>query len=236
MPANMNPLRAGIKDNFVISWARYGGKTGVWRLMELCQRYQIRSTVVISALAAERYPEAAKELARQGHELAGHSWAQNIYSCYLDREQERENIARATSTLERISGQRPKGWLSPRATASDNTLELLAEQGYLWHGDYADDDLPYTVAVKGRKMVAIPYLSEYNDIDLYLRNGNDPMNYLRFFKNAFDFLYREGETSPKMLNASFHCHIFGRPFGAAIAEKSDAIRQRFPQYLGSDTC
>ena len=33
---------------------------------------------------------------------------------------------------------------------TEHTLELLADEGFLWHGDAVNDDAPYLIDVKGR--------------------------------------------------------------------------------------
>ena len=53
--------------------------------------------------------------------------------------------------------------------------------------------------------------------------GNDFYEYL---KDAFDVLYEEGNTQPKMLSVGLHCRIIGRPARLKALE-------RFIQYATS---
>ena len=48
------------------------------------------------------------------------------------------------------------GWFSPVAAPSVHTGEFLAEEGFLWHGDYNDTDLPYSFATSQRNISRHP--------------------------------------------------------------------------------
>ena len=40
---------------------------------------------------------------------------------------------------------------------------------------------------------------------------NSGKQFYQYLKDAFDVLYAEGETAPKMLSIGMHCRILGRP-------------------------
>src|ERR1700674_5390566 len=70
-----NPLPAGILDTMAISWAAYGVKRGIHRLLESFGRYNAKSSVMVNAIIAERSPEVVKTIADAGHEILSHSYA-----------------------------------------------------------------------------------------------------------------------------------------------------------------
>src|SRR3989304_7318045 len=79
-----NPIqKPGVLDTQAISWARYGGTSGIWRLLEILDRHGVRGTVFASGVVAERYPEAPPAAVRAGHAPAAHSYAQEIVPAYL---------------------------------------------------------------------------------------------------------------------------------------------------------
>ena len=49
-----------------ISHANYGGNAGIWRIMEILERYKARATIDINGLAVEKWPEATKALHAAG--------------------------------------------------------------------------------------------------------------------------------------------------------------------------
>jgi peptidoglycan/xylan/chitin deacetylase (PgdA/CDA1 family) len=100
-------LKPGTLDLLGISWSQYGGKTGIWRLMRILREAAIRGTVCLNAKAAEDFPESVKELSRDGHEIAGHSYTQDLILPYLEPKDEQKVIERCTAIIEKAIGVRP---------------------------------------------------------------------------------------------------------------------------------
>jgi peptidoglycan/xylan/chitin deacetylase (PgdA/CDA1 family) len=212
-----NPLPAGVLDNMAISWAAYGAKRGIYRLLDAFARHGAKASVMVSAVLAERTPEAVKAVGDAGHEILSHSYSMDVIPALMKEDEERKNIQRCTALLEGASGKRVRGWLSPRATPSANTPRLLAEAGYTWHGDTLDDDLPYVQTFGGRKIVAIPLSTDVNDM-ASMKYGNPPRMMLESFEEQLTRITdrREG---PVIIDVTSHAHIFGRPHGAHYYEK-----------------
>ena len=108
-----NPLPAGVLDTMAISWASYGYRTGIYRLLDAFARHRAPASVMVNAVIAERAPEAVKAVAEAGHEVLSHSYAMDVIPALLSDEEERANIARCTALLEKASGHKVVGWLSP---------------------------------------------------------------------------------------------------------------------------
>ena len=139
----------------------------------------------------------------------------------LPPDQEREDILKTLSILEKITGSKPKGWVSPELRPGDTTLEVLAEAGILWYGDFPNDDVPDVARVGGKPLVIFPFTKESDDAEIYGKNGHPPGVWTECFVDSLDVLYEEGRTHPKMLNFSVRTHLFGhtvgvQPINAAI--------------------
>lgn len=214
-----NPLPAvpGIVDNMAISWAAYGVKRGIFRLLESFARFNAKASVMVNAIIAERSPETVKAVADAGHEVLSHSYAMDVIPVLLPEPEERQNIKRCTELLEKAAGKRVLGWLSPRGTPSPSTARLLAEAGYHWHGDVFDDDLPYVQSFGERRIVAIPLSTDVNDMP-YMKYGNPPRAMLETFEEHLKRVL-ERERGPVIIDVTAHAHIFGRPHGAMVYEK-----------------
>src|SRR6266550_2472337 len=87
-----NPLPAGVLDTMAISWAAYGVKTGIYRLLEAFQRHGAKASVMVNAVIAERAPEAVKAIAQGGHEVLSHSYAMDVVPALLSDEDEKKNL------------------------------------------------------------------------------------------------------------------------------------------------
>ena len=195
----------------------YGSKSGVWRLLRLFERYSLPVTVFGVAMALERNPAAVEAFLEAGHEIASHGWRWINYQD-VDAQTEREHIQRAIDIQKRLTGERPLGWYTGRT--SPQTRRLVAEEGgFLYDADDYSDDLPFWVNVEGRPQLIVPYTLEANDMRFSgggLGTGDDLFGYL---KDAFDVLYAEGATAPKMLSVGLHCRLAGRPAKTAGLER-----------------
>ena len=212
-----NPLPPGVLDNTAISWAEYGPRRGVYRLLEGFARHGVKASVMTNAIIAERHPHAVKAVASAGHEVVSHSYAMDVMPVMMKEDEERANIKRCTDLLQNVSGKTIKGWLSPRATPSVNTPRLLAEAGYAWYGDTLADDLPWVQSFGEHKIVAIPLSTDVNDMPS-MKYGTPPRAMLDTFDEHLNILLKH-ERGPAIIDVTTHAHIFGRPRGAYYHEK-----------------
>lgn len=97
-------LQPGTPDLLGISWSQYGGKTGIWRLMRILDEVNVEATICLNANGAELYPDAVTELYQRGHEIAAHSYTQDLILPYLSPEREKETIQRCARIIEAVVG------------------------------------------------------------------------------------------------------------------------------------
>ncbi|MEM8719660.1 MAG: allantoinase PuuE [Cyanobacteria bacterium P01_G01_bin.39] len=200
-----------MRDLQVESVYEYGSRAGFWRLMRLFKAKDIPVTIFGAALALERNPAAVEAIVDAGYDICCHGWRWIGYHL-LDEAEEREHIQKAVASLKKLTGDRPLGWYC-RYAPSLNTRRLIVEEGgFLYDSDAYNDDLPYWVEVEGKDHLVIPYTLDNNDMKYCVapgfNNGNDFYTYL---KDAFDVLYAEGETSPKMMSVGLHARLAGKP-------------------------
>jgi len=110
-----------------------------------------------------------------------------------------------------VTGSRPLGWYTGRD--SPNTRDLVVEAGgFLYDSDSYADDLPYWINTYKKPHLVIPYTLDTNDMRFAAPQGfNSGDQFYCYLKDAFDVLYEEGDTAPKLLNIGLHCRIIGRP-------------------------
>jgi peptidoglycan/xylan/chitin deacetylase (PgdA/CDA1 family) len=196
------------------------------RIMRLFGERNFPLTVFGCALALERNPAAAAAIRAAGHDVCAHGWRwEKHYE--LSETDERERIRKAVSSLQQTMGERPLGWAC-RYGPSLNTRKLLIEEGgFLYDSDAYDDELPYWTTVQGQPHLVVPYSLSANDMKFArtFATGDDFFNYCR---DAFDFLYREGASQPKMMSIGLHLRMSGHPASAAGLEKLLDHIGRFP--------
>ena len=208
-----NPLKGGIPDLNAIGWAEYGHRRGVHRVLEIFERHHVKASILVCGIMAERYPSEVKAIADLGHDIVAHSYAMDVIPAYLDEKQEIDNIRRTTDLITNVIGNRPKGWISPRSTPSPKTARLLAQEGYMWHSDTLNDDLPYQVDFGDCSIVAVPGTMEVNDLPLFMRHGQPPRAMVEIFEDWLNYV-RAWETRAIKIDPTVHAHVFGRPAGA----------------------
>lgn len=214
-----NPLKPGVFDTQAKAWGEYGGKTGAWHLLEVLDQCGVKGTFYVSGVLAERYPELMRAIVAEGHAIAAHAWSQHIIPAYQTREEELADIKRCVKALQTYSGQRPVGWISPRATPSLSTPELLAAEGFRWFADAFDQDTPYKVATPAGEILAVPFSMEVNDFPLCVRYGNQPEAFNQVLASILDG-WRDIGAPPACLDLTAHTHVFGRPPGAIVYKKA----------------
>jgi putative urate catabolism protein len=204
----------GVRHMTMESIYEYGSRAGFWRLHRLFTTRRIPVTVYGIAMALERNPAAVEAMLTAGWEIASHGYRWIDYQ-YVAEEVEREHLHRAIAIHTRVTGSRPLGWYTGRC--SPNTRKLVvAEGGFLYDADSYADDLPYWVTDYGQPHLVIPYTLDTNDMRFATTQGfNSGEQFFTYLKDAFDVLYAEGESTPKMLSVGLHCRLAGRPARAA---------------------
>ena len=221
-----NPLPPGVLDNTAISWAEYGPRRGIYRLLEGFARHRVKASVMTNAIIAERHPDAVKAVAAAGHEIVSHSYAMDVMPVMMKEDDERANIKRCTDLLQNVSGKAVNGWLSPRATPSANTARLLTEAGYVWYGDTLADDLPWIETGGGRNIVAIPLSTDVNDMRS-MKDGAPVSTIVSTFEEQLTRV-RDHETGAAQIDCTVHAHIFGRPHGAYFFQRVVELAAKSP--------
>jgi len=207
----------------------YGSRVGIWRILRLFADRGIPLTAFAVGMAIERYPEVAHALAEAGHEIATHGYRWIDYQ-RIDPAREREDMLRAIDVQTAITGERPLGWYLGRCSPS--TRQLVAEEGgFLYDSDSYADELPYwdasfSAARGGRPQLIVPYTLDANDMRFAIQAGfTEGEQFFRYLRDAFDQLYAEGLTAPRMLSIGLHCRLAGRPArAAALARFLDHIQ------------
>lgn len=193
------------------AWRDYGARVGIWRIMELLDRYAVRSSVMLNSQVCHYYPIIVEEAKRRGWEFLGHGVTNSRRLVKLSEDEERAVIHEVVTTIAAAAGTPPKGWLGPAMAETFNTPDLLAEVGIEYVCDWCNDDQPYPMRVRSNRLISVPYTNELNDLPAFLGMGVSAEQFLRMIRDQFDVLYREGARSGRVLCLALHPFILGRP-------------------------
>lgn len=211
------PGAAGI-DFLALSARQYGVNFGFHRLLDVLDRFDVKATVLTSGLMAELFPETLIDAITRGHEIACHHWDQSRHPFeYTSMEEERNAIVKSVDAIERATGQRPLGYMSPGPRPSPYTLEICASLDFAWNGDFCDSDVPYTIDMNGKKIVSLGYVRPgYTDNDLLPLGLPGALEQL---KAEFDAHFEESARHPMKFRYAMHNFTGGRPGLAKVFER-----------------
>ncbi|MFZ0205100.1 MAG: polysaccharide deacetylase family protein [Roseiarcus sp.] len=200
-----------LPDLCLDSHFEYGARAGWWRVMDVLATHEVRATVSACGRAVERLPALARDAIARGHEVAAHGWRWESHAG-MSEDVERQRIARTVSAIAEAAGVRPVGWHT-RSASSPNTRRLLLEEGgFLYDSDAYNDDLPHALVTGERRHIVLPYAFDTNDMQFLNTNRfGGAADFADYVLEAFDWLYREGASAPKMMSVGLHLRIIGRP-------------------------
>jgi allantoinase len=202
------------------AWRDYGVRVGIWRLMEIMAKFGVRGTVALNSDVCREYPRIIEEGKKLGWEWMGHGTTNSILLNQQTEAEERALIKEVVSTITRAAGKAPRGWLSPAMSETVRTLDILAENGIEYTGNWVNDEQPYPMKVKKGSMISMPYSSEINDIPALLSLHQSPERFGQMICDQFDVLYEDGATSGRVMSICLHPFIIGHPHRSKYLAKA----------------
>ncbi len=133
-----------------ISRGMFSGEVGIPRLVELFDRFGIKTTWFVPGHSAETFPDQVQMVVDAGHELGVHGYSHEN-PIAMTPQQEEDVLDRCLELLEAISGRRPTGYVAPWWEFSPVTAELLQKKGFKYdHSLMHHDFQPHYVRVGDR--------------------------------------------------------------------------------------
>jgi peptidoglycan-N-acetylglucosamine deacetylase len=139
-----------------ISRGLFAGEVGTPRLLDLFDKYDLRTTWFIPGHSVETFPEQMRMVVERGHEVGLHGYShENPIS--LNREQDEAILTRTLDLLQQLSGKRPRGYVAPWWEVGKDTVDLLLKNGVKYdHSMMHRDFEPYYLRV-GDQWTKIDY-------------------------------------------------------------------------------
>jgi len=200
-----------VPDVLNYSLRDYGNRAGVWRIMEVLEKFGIRASVSLNAAMCDHMPEIVDECVRLNWELFSHGIYNTRLISGMTDDEVRDVIRDSMETIGRRSGEPVHGWLAPAISSTETFLDLLPELGIRYTVDMVPDDQPVPIKVRSGRLVAVPYSTEINDIRIMGVRGYPPDAWAAMIKASFDQLYREGADNGMVLCVPLHPFVVGQP-------------------------
>src|SRR6516225_9622404 len=136
-PRIVSPLGAFFPDWLTWSQREYGVRVGIFRVLDVLDRFGVTPSVALGAAAAKRYPELVDELVRRNACFLAHgTYATRRNSSRMSEAQERAFITESREAVHAAAGEAPLGWSGQDFNQSDRTPALLAEAGFSYTTDW----------------------------------------------------------------------------------------------------
>jgi peptidoglycan/xylan/chitin deacetylase (PgdA/CDA1 family) len=197
------------------SWSvrDYGNRVGVWRFMDVFDKYGIRATVALNSDVCIHHPVIIAEGNKRQWEWMGHNKTNTRRLIDMTEDEEPKAIKETLDTIARVAGKRPKGWLGSGMQETWNTLDHLADESVDYVCDWVNDDQPYQMTLEsGKKIFSIPYSQDINDIPAFERQHRTAEEFRDMICRQFDTLYAEGAQSGRAMSICLHPYLTGRAY------------------------
>ena len=218
MPRQIMPAPHGaqpVPDVPNWSWAEYGMRCGMPRLLRALGERGIRADACLNAGVLEAYPSVAAAVLEAGWEFQGHGLHQQT----MPDADEETLIGVAIEKLEAFSGQRVRGWTGPGLKQSFDTLDHLKAAGIEYTCDWVIDDLPCWMRTRHGPMVCVPYTLELNDSVVFAVEKHRSSEHYDRLAHTLDSIDQELAHGPRVLSLSLHHHLSGVLHRVGFVEK-----------------
>lgn len=190
------------------SWADYGMRCGLPRLLGAITSRRLPASTSFNASVLDAYPRAAEAMLAAGWEFIGHGMHQKSLN---HGSAENALIEQSLEAIERFTGKRPRGWLSPGLRETGETPELLKAAGIDYVCDWVIDDLPNWMHTENGPLLAMPYNVELNDSIIYAIEKHSSNEFLLRLDATLKLFQREARAQPRVLALGLHPHLMGVP-------------------------
>jgi peptidoglycan/xylan/chitin deacetylase (PgdA/CDA1 family) len=208
------------------------GVIGSQRILAALKDRDIPSTWFVPGFTIESHPKACEAVVEAGHEVAHHSWA-HIPPAQQSRDEEEADVKRANDAIEKLTGKRARGYRSPSWDLSENTIDLLINEGMEYDSSLMGGDYHPSYARRGDQvklgepifygeetgLIEMPIswsLDDYPHFE-YIRTPEMTLPGLQSARTVMDnwwdeFQYMQKSTDWGILTFTMHPYVIGRGY------------------------
>ena len=135
---------------------------------------------------------------------------------FLNEADERDLLTLCRDRIQKESGQRVAGWLSPWISESLQSPDLMAETSYGYTLNWCHDDQPMPMRTKGGQALwSVPYPQELNDIPSSVARQMDGKDFAQMIIDQLDEMIDRPQSpgaAPLVIGIALHPYIIGQPY------------------------
>lgn len=155
-------------------------KEGLPALLDLYEKFNIRSTFFFTGYIAQKFPEIVKMILPYGHEVGCHGMYHdpNLAFDVLSLEEQKKYLLQAKNILEDISGQPVISFRAPALRVNKHTPKALKETGFLIDSSVASQRMDFFLSFGAKdklKWVFAPRKPYFTAENNLARKGNSSL-------------------------------------------------------------
>jgi peptidoglycan/xylan/chitin deacetylase (PgdA/CDA1 family) len=196
------PYGRAMRTVYEYAFAETGG---IQRILDLYRRYEIQGSWYTNGQTVARFPDLAREVANQGHELLAEGW-DHEYLFNLSGDEEAAALDRTVNVFSEVLGRPPAGFSNPGGHPTERTIRLVAEHGMKYMCGFRNSDMPFIIRTpEGSKIVGMTSYAFGDGAGAPGAEGQTPRQKAEMLRDYFDALYEEGRRGyPNMLTYGMH--------------------------------
>lgn len=203
----INPWARMTPDVMMYGRQEFGARVGFWRMLDVLDKYNLPCTAVLNIAALGKFPEIRDALVARKWDILGHGMYNTRFICGLGEAEERQFYRDMRRIVFEETGIEMRGMGGPGPqSATENTPDLLAEEGYWYYSDFFHDDQPFPIRVRSNRLISMPYSVEINDVPI-LSTAYEADDFEGIVRRQFDRLYAEGD---RVMCLTIHPALIGQ--------------------------
>jgi allantoinase len=222
----INPWARMTPDVMMYGRQEFGARVGFWRLLDILDKHDFPCTAVLNIAALRKFPDIRKALIERKWDILGHGMYNTRFICGYSEEEERAYYRELRRVTLEETGIDIKGMGGPGPqAATENTLDLLAEEGFSYYADLFHDDQPFPIRVRSKnRLISMPYSLETNDVPV-LSTAYEGDDFVGIVERQFDRLYSE---DGRVMCITVHPALVGQAQRAKYIEAALSYVASFP--------
>lgn len=156
-------VRQGGRESLAeLEQRRFGPRQGIWRVLAMLDRLQLRASFYVPGAIAAAHPAAVKAIVTAGHEVGLHGYLHERPD-QLDAAGLRDSLDRSADSLVAAGASPPFGYRAPSWEMTETAWRIIRDAGVRYDSSLMGYDHPYWLA----GMVEVPVQWTLDDAVFY---------------------------------------------------------------------